>query len=413
MNAARLSLATMTLAVFAALTITARPAQASRPISVVVDGVRVNVSGIDGVVLSASAGDATQETTIFDPARKRTLSVIAVPFGTRPGIEDTLPLAHRGGAAQYRTALDEFRLRTGEFATDAPTIDLFGQRVDGDFSQRHEHVTTSEGRDFERDVFTAEWVAEAGPRLWIIREVQFEPTSEALTTVADFSAALRGVSVASDGTVGNPTTVKRDVARAGASSWLSAPAIKRPARYGDGCDSADYDRATFANDWRHALGAIFRGVPACGPRPGTGAPAIAAALGAPGAEVVQFGAAELSLRWMNLVFNTPPFAGNGDELLLNYDPANGGEPLFKYVNVPKYGILPMPGDVLSYETGGTGGHTAVVENVHVDRRGNGSLTVLEQDASVHGVGHLLVRNGEVLSNKGGPILGWLSPRPYR
>jgi hypothetical protein len=393
----------------------------ARPPTFVVDAVHVTAAGADfaGMVLPASPGDATQETTIVDRTHHRTLSVIAVPFGTRPGTEDAVSTARRGGAASYRSALHDYRASRGEYASDAPSVLLFGNRVPGDMSQRTEHFASAGGRDVDREVFTAEWVTEAGPRLWIVRARQFAPASHPLGAIADFANSVEGLTLWSDGSIAAPTTVSLDVQTGLTASYAalaSAATPKRawPATYSGACDEENYDRATGRHDWRNKLGGTFSGVPACGPRPAPGAPAIAASFApiAPSG-VLQFDAVELSLRWMYLAYGTPPFAGNGDELIANYDPANGGQPLFRYANLAGSGNQPRPGDVLSYDTGGTGGHTAVVQSAHADSHGNGWVDVIEQNASPHGVARLAMIDDQVLSNYGGAVMGWLSPRPYR
>ena len=69
--------------------------------------------------------------------------------------------------------------------------------------------------------------------------------------------------------------------------------------------------------------------------------------------------------------------------------------------------------MLCYDTGGSGGHTSVVAGTHVDSRGNGWIDAVEQNNSARGFAQLRVIGGEVVSNLGGPIFGWLSPRPTR
>jgi hypothetical protein len=403
---------------FAAAALPLPAAAAHRP-TFVVDAVHVTVAGgFSGFVLSSAPGDATQETSMVDRARQRTLSVIAVPFGTRPATEDALPLARHGGAGAYRRILHDYRVRSGDFAIDAPTVTLFGNRVEGDLSQRHDRLMDSSGHAIEHDVFTGEWVTEAGQRLWIVRATQNAPSDHPLGDVADFIGELQGINVWSDSSVGAPTTVFADVVRDAAPT--STPdaqpttALRAPQAYSDPCDAADYDRATQRTDWRHRLGASFQGVPACGPRLATGGMGVAAGFsaGLPSG-VLQFDATELSLRWMFLTYNTPPFLGNGDELLGNYDPTGGGQALYKYVNARRSGRYPHAGDVLSYETGGTGGHTAVVVDVHADSRGTGYVDVMEQDGSSGGLARLEMIDDQVFSCLGGALSGWLSPRPYR
>ncbi len=84
----------------ASLVLVTGAAAEAHGIPFVVDGVRaVAESAANGVVLSGQPGDATQETTIVDRAHQRSFSVIAIPYGTRAGVEDALPVAHRGGRA--------------------------------------------------------------------------------------------------------------------------------------------------------------------------------------------------------------------------------------------------------------------------------------------------------------------------
>jgi CHAP domain len=416
---ARLGLTTLTLAF--AVCAAQLPASARvRPTATfVVDGVKVAASGADlqGQVLSSNPGDATQETTVLDLSHRRVISVIAVPFGTRPATEDALPFAHRGGAQAYHQALHDFRSRDGEFALDAPPIHLFGRLVTGDVGQRTEHLKSASGREVNRDVFTIEWVAEAGPRLWIVRARLFEPAGHGMADVYDFANSLSGLTIWAEGSLSAPTTIAPDTADGATARPSVSPdqmQDRKPPFYASGCDTENYDRVSGRTDWRNRLGATFRGIPACGPRPAMGAPLVPAGfIPAAPAAVFQFDAMEFSLRWMYLGFGTPPIPGNGDQLLTNYDPLAGGQPLFKYANVPGGAVHPQPGDVLCYDTGGSGGHTSVVAGTHVDSRGNGWIDAIEQNNSARGFAQLRVIGGEVVTNLGGPIFGWLSPRPNR
>ena len=212
---ARPGLTTLTLAI--AVGAVQLPASARvRPTETfVVDGVKVAASGaeLQGTVLSSNPGDATQESTVLDLSHRRVISVIAVPFGTRPATEDALPFARRGGAQAYRQALHDYRSRGGEFALDSSPIHLFGRLVQGDVAQRTEHVKTASGREVNRDVFTVEWVTEAGPRLWIVRARQFEPPGHGMDDVYDFANSLSGLTIWAEGSLSAPTTIVPDTAR--------------------------------------------------------------------------------------------------------------------------------------------------------------------------------------------------------
>lgn len=405
------------LGALAACLLPASAVAAQHPTSFGVDGVHVFEAGAPahGFALGSAPGDATQETTIVDRAHHRTLSVIAVPFGTRPATEDGVPVAQRGGARAYRSALHDYRVREGEYATDAPSVALFGAEVPGEVSQHSEHIPGLFGRDVDREVFTAEWVTEAGPRLWIVRATEAVPENHPLGAIADFEGTVTNVSIWSDATLRVPDSAPGDGEVSGSPAAQATDGSERasahkPPAYSDGCDSANYDAAT-AKAWRHFLGASYRDVPACGPRPARGGAPVQTAmyLGAPFA-VTQFDSSELSLRWMYLQFGTPPFAGNGDELYENYDPIPGGQPLYRYPNLGGSAYAPRAGDVLSYETGGSGGHSAVVTATHIDTAGNGWVAVMEQDGAFSGFSRVPVVGGLVVSNLGGPILGWLSPR---
>jgi hypothetical protein len=392
----------------------AAAAQHQQP-SFTVDGVHVFGAAVHvrGLELNAAPGDATQETTIVDRAHGRTLSVIAVPFGTQPATEDAVPDAQRGGARAYRTALHDYRVRTGQYAADAPNATLFGANVGGDLSQRTEYVSEDGGRSINRVVFTAEWVAEAGPRIWIVRETQEVAPSHALIAIADFTSSVQGLVLWSDGSLHRSAPSSGD-ADAGASPAAQATdglerSLRKPPAYADACDVAHYD-ASAPNNWRHLLGTVYDGVPACGPRPALdGVPVTASFFPGAAVTVTQFDSTELSLRWMYLTYGTVPYEGNGDRLYANYTEAAGGTELYRYPNLARLHEAPRPGDVISYDTGGTGGHTAVVTSTHIDTAGGGWVGVMEQDGAYSGFARLPVVGGRVYSNLGGPVLGWLSP----
>jgi hypothetical protein len=422
-----------TLASAALLALAAPSAALARNATVTftVDGVRVSVprSAVHGIVLSGRPGDATQETTIVDRAMERTLSVIAVPYGTKPGTEDAFPAARRDGASAYRNALHDFRVRNGQFATTAPAIQVFGARDAGEVSVRHEDVPGQRGTS--RDVLTAEWVAEAGSRIWIVRVMQFVPSGRSFDDVPQFVTSLEGLSVSAASPLAAPTTIFADTTgarlpspqpldalpapmRTGLSPDSQLPQTKPP-NYSDTCDVANYDRATGEpyGYWRNYLGTSYRGIPACGPRPIYGGIDVNAIFynGAPWG-VLEWECVELSLRWMYLAYGTPPYPGNGDQLYYNYNSGNGGQKLYQIANTPGPPYIPHGGDVLSYETGGTGGHTSVVRASYADANGNGWVNVLEENASYHGFSHLTLANYQVLSNYGGYIIGWLTPSPH-
>jgi hypothetical protein len=420
-------LALGTTALLVLISTAAAGARAGR-VAFVVDGVRVSVprSAAPGIVLSGRPGDATQETSIVDSTQQRTLSIIAVPYGTKAGTEDALPVARPDGASAYRNALHDYRVRNGQFAVSAPAIEAFGTRIAGELSIRHESISGL--RAVERDVLTAEWVGEAGSRIWIVRAMRFVPSGRSFDDIAPFVASLGGLDLSALSSLAAPTTVHPDVAGARAQPALSLDVVRlgggsitpdrlarKPPNYSDRCDTVNYDHATGEPPgyWRQYLGTYYRGIPACGPRPIYGGIDVNAIFynGAPWG-VLEWECVELSLRWMYLAYGTPPYPGNGDQLYGNYNPNNGGQKLYQIANTPGPPYSPHAGDVFSYETGGTGGHTSVAIASSIDTNGNGWVNVMEQNASYAGLSQLTMTNYQVASNYGGYIIGWLTPNPH-
>ena len=141
----------------------------------------------------------------------------------------------------------------------------------------------------------------------------------------------------------------------------------------------------------YPLGASFRGVQACGPQPGRFNDRLVRFF--PGAwGEYEWQCTELAYRFMYLAYGVVPYAGNGDQVVDNYRPAYGGN-LVKVTNGS--GELPEPGDILSYNTV----HTAVVTGVDVDADGNGTVSVLEQNAPNDGSAKLTVTRWRIANVK--------------
>ena len=145
-----------------------------------------------------------------------------------------------------------------------------------------------------------------------------------------------------------------------------------------------------ANVYRGAkpLGASYRGVQACGPQPGgsMGRPVFFF----PGAwGLYEWQCTELVFRYLYLAFGVRPYnAPTGGQVVDNWRPEYGGS--FEKVRNGS-GALPSPGDVIST----TGTHAAIVTAVDVDAAGNGTITILEQNAPNNGSSTLKVIAGRI------------------
>ncbi len=159
------------------------------------------------------------------------------------------------------------------------------------------------------------------------------------------------------------------------------------------------------------LGASYRGVQACGPRP-LGNTTLDNAVNFTDAQgnVVGEGeyeweCVELSMRYMYLAYGIIPYnAPGGKDVVNNYTTYNTN-PILQPVSNPTTGMEPQAGDILSYAgtKSNPSGHTSVVMSTKYTSPGNGTITVLEQNFSGSGTQKLTMTNGTI----GGDVTGWL------
>jgi hypothetical protein len=138
-------------------------------------------------------------------------------------------------------------------------------------------------------------------------------------------------------------------------------------------------------------------VPACGPVPGAGGPA-ARVYAYPGALwTAGYQCVEFSERYLYARFGvTMDIATDGDQVAAHY--AAGYPGLFTVVRNGTPHRAPAAGDVLSLSAvagfdSASGGHTAVVQSSSVSAAGNGTVTIVEENAAASGVAVL-------------PVAGW-------
>src|SRR5690242_9498837 len=139
-----------------------------------------------------------------------------------------------------------------------------------------------------------------------------------------------------------------------APSDTSTP-LAAPSWWSGSCDSGNYPGA-------HPLGASYRGVAVCGPRPGADGAANRLVRFFPGAwGELEWQCVELSMRFMYVAYGVSPYGANGKDVVDNYTTAAGGG-LVKVTNGTA-GKAPAPGDVISFGPTATSafGHTGVIE----------------------------------------------------
>ena len=363
---------------------------------------------LDGVLVSVRAssmpladftvsepGSASQVATSVTWKPFREFSVVAVPFGSIPATE-ALPAAGSGLKPAYDTALRNYRIQQGGTVQDGQTVTLFGQQVAG----LHSLVDLYIDGPVPKPVIIDEWVVEAGDRLWIIRSSEEQVTSGP----AQQGGNIPGDIVLSSSTLNNPSTVNNQPTKNPATEFnqkVRVDALPTPAWWQGDCDNDNYILKS-GGVASYRLGAVYIGVPACGPRPyydHVQDVLVHFFHGSWGE--LEWECVEYAMRFLYLLYGISPYQANGSQVVWNYS----GNQLVQISNgTPSQ--APVPNDVLSYGSTSTGGHTSVVTASNVDENGNGTITVIEQDASVSGTTTLTVTDWSVAGNAGS-VSGWL------
>ena len=328
-------------------------------------------------------------------------SITAVPFGLKPPTED-LPVAKSQGANLYRTLLRDHRRQQGGNLQPGPIATFFGEQVAGSVSV----VRLTIGVSVARPVIIVEWVAEAGNRLWIFRvsqEVETAENSVLQSQISPLVNSLESISLRSANVDAPSTSLAAGntppIVDSQAVQQVSAEDLPFPSWWSGDCDTNNY-RAAAGID-AYPLGASYRGVEACGPRPyHDGAPSVLVRF-FPGAwGEYEWQCVELSMRFIYLAYDIEPYNAHGKDVVPNYS----GDRLEKVNNGTPY-KAPQPGDILSYGPNTTSGHTSVVIASDVNSQGNGTITVMEQNADPDGTRTHTVSGWYVQDSQ--TISGWL------
>ncbi|MGD2178274.1 MAG: hypothetical protein PVG71_10675, partial [Anaerolineae bacterium] len=372
------------------------------------DGVELELSTSFLSDLEVAASDPNTAIQVATAVEREPIfkefSITAIPFGLSPATE-SLPRAERDGEEAYRRALRKYREDQSGGPEEGPTVSLFGEDVTGSTSVVDLHI---DGQALSRVVIT-EWVVEAGDRLWIVRasrELEDDNTLRLRSTSS--TGTLSGTVLRSDD-VYQPSTSLRAMQqnlpptdldprmRFGLS--YAAPDLPFPSWWSGECDIDNYYAATGVP--AYPLGAEYRGMKACGPRPWYDyGPEAWVNFGA-GVSQIEWQCPELSKRFLYLEYGIPPYSAHGSQVVWNYT----GDLLEKVSNCEP-GRAPEPDDVLSHGSTSTYGHTSVVAVSDVDSSGNGKIDVIEQNNSSTGFNTLTVNNWCV-SAQYTTVSGWL------
>lgn len=371
------------------------------------DGVRVEVSTAFLADLEFATADPTTAIQTATAVERepvfREFSITVAAFGLTPPTE-SLPAAERGAAEAYRAELRRYREAQGGEPRDGPAADLFERNAIGLRSEVDLHVR---GESTTR-VRITEWVVEAGDRIWLVRASQeLEGDSalpEAAASTPSFpdvrlrSADLEQPSTSLAAMERGPSSIPPDPQGMSMES-PTAPELPFPSWWRGECDADNYYEATEAQ--AYPLGAEYRAMQACGPRPSAdNGPEAYVYFGA-GVRQIEWQCPELSKRFLYLAYGIAPYPADGSEVVWNYS----GDLLVKVSNC-EAGRAPQPNDVLSYGSTSTYGHTSVVTVSDVDGDGNGEIHVIEQNSSSTGASSLAVDNWCVAPTYT-EVSGWL------
>lgn len=351
---------------------------------------------------TSEPGSASQVATAVGWQPFRELTITAIPFGTRPGTE-AVPVAQPGGAPAYYSALRRVRLAQSGTSRSGPRANLFGQMVPGQATV----VNLNLDGPVLKPTLIVEWVVEAGPRLWIVRASQ-EQTTGTANALSPSALSSIGQLVLTSHTLDQPSTVGSTPNLPHGGTVALAPSagnLPYPNWWSGDCDSGTYLAGSNGLS-AHRLGAVYLGMPACGPRPfADNAPDVLVRF-FPGAwGELEWECVELSMRFLYLAYGIHPYEANGNTVVWHYSSAADGGSLQKVGN-GTLNAAPQPGDVLSYDGSSTVGHTSVVMSSSVDGAGDGTITVIEQNSNPSGSTTMNVAGWHVKGNPGS-VSGWL------
>jgi hypothetical protein len=348
--------------------------------------------------LQSAPDDALQVATSvrWAPFFEVSLSAEPLPPETSPQVSQAGRDALATGQAQ---SLQELRGEQSASALPTNRILFFDRQMESVSNRVALHLRP----DAKEPVIIHEWVTISGQHSWTFR-VSYTPGQAFDETLLE-QVVIRAAGPARPGDAQAPGAARTESTGrppgAVAAQDLADPGddLPAPAWWDGDCDAITYQDKSGLE--AYPLGGVYRGVAACGPRPWKdGAPDVLVRFFDGAWGTLEWQCVELSMRFLFLACGTPPYPGNGKDVVANYP----GKLLMK---IPNGSSLrgPKPGDIISYGPTTTYGHTAVVSAASIDEHGNGTVTVIEQNASetgekTHSVSNWYIQSAQTVS-------GWL------
>jgi PKD repeat protein len=309
----------------------------------------------------------------------------ALPYGAQPPADD-FPAVKGGSAPAYVDKIKTLWAAEGKVVQAGPVTHLFSDQVSGFSTQYHNLNNLS----LKPHVVETTWVTEAGQKVWLINVTQdyADPvSSELIRSDLERLSAMTLTSPDQFARVSRPEgpPPPSDLQPLAPSAPQDLPA---PSWWSGDCNVNNHPGS-------YALGGSYLGVKACGPIHTN----VLVNFGA-GVQQREWQCAELSKRYLYLAYGIAPYSAHGKDVVWNYS----GSKLEKISNGTA-GKAPKAGDVISYSGPTVYGHTGIVSAASVDGNGNGSITVIEQNANPNGIRSHTVSNWTVQSSMN--VTGWL------
>jgi Tol biopolymer transport system component len=353
----------------------------------VLDGIEVIIDSpfMPGDLAASEPGNANQLINAFDLKPFRQFTVTSVAYGQTAPVEG-LPKAEPGGSLLYRSLLAQFRQSQGGTPTQGPIAVLFGQSVTSSYS------IVDLMTDYENPTPTlvVEWVTEANERIWIVIVVR--DISDG-TNQNTFLNSLVGLTVNAGDIVDQQQALQSSVPETPFSVDSITTLTPPPWWMNETCNVVNHP-----GSYRMAS---YEGLDACGP---TGTE-----------REVNFGVGDIQLEWqcaelakryLYLKYEISPYQAHGNQVVTRLDAIHIGT-TFERITNGTPNSAPQPGDVISFETPRPQGHVAVVISSNVNNSGNGSIGIIEQNASAVGTNTVRVNNWRVGHGTSMMAINWL------
>jgi hypothetical protein len=365
--------------------------------STTVDGValRLNSPILPGGTLASTVPGLSYQVTssVSYAPPYAAVELGAIPYGTHnPAL--SAQAAASGSAPAFRKEIADARAREGQvFARAAPAM-LFGRPVEGQVTQTTEPVA---GVPTTR--LHAEWVTEAGSRVWILR-----------ITLDDLGDSAR------DALVSRLSSITLTSARPNMPTTITAtaPAGPPPFRGSDSTFSLDLPPWWAGHDCdggrngAHDVLASWNGLEACGPNVDQLSVIYTAGSVPRWGGQLEWECVELSKRYLWQRYGISDQPADGFDTV---DAEARAAPSF-VVYHPDGVHVPQAGDVVSFGTVSPG-HTAVVMSASIDGNGNGTYTTLNENVGRQGVIAFDISHWVPTTTSGGrgtgipPVNDWL------